>query len=199
MAQPRQVPPQATIADFDRFMERREDDFFELVDGTIVAMSNSTESHEQIVLSIAAAIRPVGDRRGCRTYAGGVRVQRSEEVNDSNKLRPDVVVKCSPRTNRTFITDPVIVVEVLSPSTLDRDRGPKLTFYKTLPSLQHIALVYQDQMRIEHYRRTDDGWTLEILTMGEQHLQFDAIEFEIALNDVYYDIDFGSVEISRIE
>ncbi|MDQ2805094.1 MAG: Uma2 family endonuclease [Pseudomonadota bacterium] len=47
------------------------------------------------------------------------------------------------------------LVVVLSPSTIDTDRGEKLRFYKALPTLRHIALVYQDQMHVEHYRRTD--------------------------------------------
>ena len=50
------------------------------------------------------------------------------------KFRPDIVVRSGPPSNNTFITDPVVVVEVLSPSTMDRDRGRKLQFYKELPT-----------------------------------------------------------------
>ena len=79
--------------------------------------------------------------------------QRSASGID--KTRPDIVVRCGPAdSTRTFITDPLIVVEVLSPSAIDVDRGAKLDFYKAIPTMMHIALVYQDQMRVEHYRRT---------------------------------------------
>ena len=48
-------------------------------------------------------------------------------------------------------------------------------FYKALPTLRHIALVYQDQMRVEHYRKTDLGWELETLTHADDVLLFDAL------------------------
>ncbi len=64
---------------------------------------------------------------------------------------------------------------------MDVDRGEKLRFYKALPTLRHIALVYQDQMRVEHYRKTDLGWELETLTHAEDVLLLDALAFTIAL------------------
>jgi Uma2 family endonuclease len=81
------------------------------------------------------------------------------------------------------------VVEVLSPSTIDVDRGEKLQFYKALPTLRHIALVYQDQMRVEHYRKTDLGWELETLTHADDVLLFDALAFTIALDSIYFGIE----------
>ncbi len=65
---------------------------------------------------------------------------------------PDIMVRCGPRRDRNFAMDPTVVVEVLLRSTMVRDRGAKFDFYRSLPTLQHIALVYQDQMRVEHYR-----------------------------------------------
>ena len=75
-------------------------------------------------------------------------VQASSHSAGRGKFRPDMVVRCGPSGNRTFMTDPIIIVEVLSPSTFDRDRGPKLEFYKGLPTVQHIVLAYADQMRL---------------------------------------------------
>ena len=92
--------------------------------------------------------------------------------------RPDVVVRCGRVGTRNFITDPLVVVEVLSPSTIDVDRGDKLQFYKAQPTLRHIALVYQDQMRVEHYRKTDLGWELETLTHADDVLYFEALAFQ---------------------
>ena len=103
------------------------------------------------------------DARGCRTYIGGMRLQCSADVSGSGKPRPDVVVRCGPAGNATFITDPLLLVEVLSPSSMDIDRGRKLEFYKSLPTLRHVALIYQDQMRIEHYHRGETGWELDVL------------------------------------
>ena len=84
-------------------------------------------------------------------------VQATASSTGRHKFRPDIVVRSGPPSNNTFITDPVVVVEVLSPSTMDRDRGRKLQFYKEPPTMQHIVLAYADQMRVEHYFRTENG------------------------------------------
>ena len=84
----------------------------------------------------------------------------------------------------------MVVVEVLSPSTIDVDRGPKLDFYKSLPTLRHIAFVYQDQMRVEHYRRGEQGFELEVLTQPGQALVFEAIECRMDVARIYFDVTF---------
>lgn len=178
------------IETFDAFVAAQADTaLFELVDGVIVMMANPTETHEQIAGNIGAPLKLAMDRRGCRSYQGGIRVQRSDDKQATDKTRPDVVVRCGPFTGRTFITDPLVVVEVLSPSTIDVDRGSKLEFYKSLPTVRHIALVYQDQMRVEHYRRTETGFDLQALKLPADVLHFEAIEFGITLATVYFGVE----------
>jgi len=81
---------------------------------------------------------------------------------------------------------------------MDFDRGAKLRFYKTaLPMLQHIALVYQDQVRVEHIRRTDTGWITEALVTNDAVLRFDAVGFEIGVAEIYAGVDFGGGVASR--
>ena len=178
-----------TIAEYDRFAEAQHDDReWELVDGELVMMSEPTENHEQIAGNVGAPLKLAMDAVGCRSYQGGMRVQRSSDSRGRDKTRPDIVVRCGPRQNQTYLTDPLVVVEVLSPSTMDHDRGGKLKFYKSLPTLRHIALIYQDQMRVEHYERTDEGWRLEVLVSPDAILELDAVGFEIDLDRVYFDV-----------
>ena len=182
-------PDPVTIEAFDFFVESQADTaVFELVDGVIVMMSNPTETHEQITGNIGAPLKLAMDVRGCRTYQGGMRVQRADRNDGTDKTKPDVVVRCGPRSARTFITDPLVIVEVLSPSTIDIDRGRKLEFYKSLPTVRHIALVYQDQMRVEHYRRGETGFELEVLKAGDDVLHFEAVDFRLDLAKVYFDV-----------
>ena len=144
-----------TIAEFDEFVESVADGKrYELFDGAPVLMSNPNETHEQIVGNIGAPLKLAMDKRRCRTHLGGMMVQASTNSTGPDKFRPDVVVRCGPPSSNTFITDPIVVVEVLSPSTMDRDRGRKLQFYKDLPTMQHIVLAYADQMRVERQA----GW-----------------------------------------
>jgi Uma2 family endonuclease len=137
-------PEPVTIEAFDNFVSAQADvTLFELVEGVIVMMTNPTETHEQITSNIGAPLKLAMDPRGCRTYQGGIRVQRSDDARDTDKPRPDIVVRCGAVGSKTYITDPLVVVEVLSPSTIDVGRGPKLDFYKSLPTIRHIAFVYQ--------------------------------------------------------
>ena len=178
-----------TIEAFDGFVAAQADaTLFELVEGVIVMMTNPTEVHEQITANIGAPLKLAMDPRGCRTYQGGIRVQRSDDSRDTDKPRPDIVVRCGAVGSKTYITDPLVVVEVLSPSTIDVDRGPKLDFYKSLPTIRHIAFVYQDQTRVEHYRRAEQGFELEVLTRPEDIVHFEAVEFRIALARIYFDV-----------
>ena len=192
------VEPPVTIAGFDAFLDgQRDASLWELAGGRIVAMTNPTEDHEQIAGNIGAPLKLAMDPRNCRTYQGGIRVQRSDDSRGMDKPRPDIVVRCGPSAGKTWITDPLVIVEVLSPSTIDVDRGDKLRFYKSLPTLRHIALVYQDQPRIEHYRRTDIGWELETLTGLNDRLQFDALAFEIVLETVYFGVAMARAHSPR--
>jgi Uma2 family endonuclease len=182
-------PEPVTVEAFDAFVEAQADTaLFELVEGVIVMMTNPTEVHEQIAANIGAPLKLAMDARGCRTYQGGMRVQRSDDPRDTDKTRPDVVVRCGAIGTKNYITDPLVVIEVLSPSTIDIDRGPKLDFYKSLPTIRHIALVYQDQMRVEHYRRAEQGFELEVLKHPDDVLHFEAVEFRIDLSRVYFDV-----------
>jgi Uma2 family endonuclease len=182
-------PEPVTVEAFDRFVEAQADTtLFELVEGVIVMMTNPTETHEQIAANIGAPLKLAMDARGCRTYQGGMRVQHSDDPRDTDKTRPDVVVRCGALGTRNYITDPLVVIEVLSASTIDIDRGPKLDFYKSLPTVRHAALAYQDQVRVEHYRRGEQGFELDVLKRPDDALHFEAVEFRIDLARVYFDV-----------
>jgi Uma2 family endonuclease len=187
-----------TIPEFDAFVESMaEGKNFELFDGTPLLMSNPGETHEQIASNIGANLKLAMDKRGCRTYQGGMMVQASANSTGRDKFRPDVVVRCGPPSNNTFITDPIVVVEVLSPSTIERDRGPKLEFYKNLPTVQHVVLAYTDQMRVEHYFRVANGWEMKVLPTPESILELEAVEFSMDLEAVYFDVPFDKAPRPR--
>ena len=84
----------------------------------------------------------------------------------------DLAVTCAGVTGRQFITKPILIVEVLSPSTAATDRDRKLPDYCTIPSLQDILAVSSSERRMEHFRREPDGWKIQDLRgAGTLHLQ----------------------------
>jgi Uma2 family endonuclease len=180
-----------TIAGYDAFVAGIADDReFELVDGELVMMADPTQTHEQIAANIGAPLKLAMDRRGCRTYQGGMRVQRDHDSSARDKYRPDVLVRRGAYENTTYGIDPIVIVEVLSPSTIDNDRGRKLRFYKSMPTAMHIVLAYSDQMRVEHYSRAPDGWQLGALTLPTEQLVLAAVDFSIDLGRIYFDLPF---------
>ena len=131
-----------TVVDYEAFVAARPDDErWELVGGAIVPMPEATEDHQQIAGGIFARLRLAMNAAGCPVYADGMRVQCSDDRGEDTAAIPDIVVRCGPRRDRSFVPDPVAVVEVLSRSTMRHDRAAKFDFYRSLPTLQHIVLV----------------------------------------------------------
>ena len=186
-----------TVAEFDDFVERQGDDasLYELIGGVVFMMTNPTRRHGKIVANIGWHLKGAMDKRGCETFIGDVRIQRDEDIRGLDKPKPDLLVRCgrsdASRDRLNYVTDPVVVVEALSPSTMDVDRGPKLDFYKSLPSLQHIVIAYQDQVRIEHYRREGERWTMDALTKPEAALGLAAVDFTMTVAEAYFDVSLG--------
>ena len=105
---------------------------------------------------------------------------------------PDLVVSCQPREPVFYyVTEPALIVEVLSPSTEARDRLDKRVAYQTLKSLQEYALIAQDKISVEIIRRVADGWEVERCSHGDV-LQFKSVNFICGVEAIYEDVLRGS-------
>jgi Uma2 family endonuclease len=153
----------------------------ELVDGRIVSMAPPSESHAAIVsnltIQIGAQLRPP-----CRVLGEfGVRL----EGRDDSFYQFDLAVTCAPaEATRRYVVDPVLIVEVLSPSTQLHDRGRKLDDYRQLPSVDEILLVASEQRHVQHWRRDGPRWIVEDL-IGDADLRLAAIPGPIPLAALY--------------
>ncbi len=182
------VEPPIAIAEFDAFLEAQVDDgtIWELIDGHILAMTYPNATHGQIALNLGTSLKPIAEPLGCRVNIGGMRVQVAKDLAGIDKTLPDVTVWCGASSGaETWITDPTAIVEVLSPSSMDFDRGDKLRFYKSLETLKDVVVVYQDQVRVEHYRREGEGWVMAVLTSLASSLQMTGLAFSMTLDAVY--------------
>ena len=108
-----------------------------------------------------------------------------------NFLSPDVTVSCVPESGRT-LRHPVLIIEILSPSTANVDRGEKWTLYRTLESLRHYLLIEQHRMAAELLSRNDaaDAWTLSLHEGADAVLRLDALDVSLPLSELYRGIDF---------
>ena len=175
-----------TIAEFDAFTHAQLDSGrWELVDGHILAMTNPNEDYSQSAYPIGAAQRDAARRQGCRVNIGGPRVQASADAMERWPPIPDITVRCGERVTRHWITDPVIVVGVPSPSTMDCDRGAKLR------PLQAIAIHARRRVGVSGrgprgtLRRDGADWTMAPLTRAADTLTFAGLTASMNLAEIH--------------
>jgi Uma2 family endonuclease len=165
----------------------------ELIDGQLVAMAGGTPEHNQLAANTLL-------RLGMALLSGPCRVTNSDQkvhvydpqADDDPGLYPDVSVYCGPRqrsaTVPTALTNPTLLVEVLSDSTEATDRGRKFALYSALESLQHYLLLSTDRVAAELYSRNDDSsWTLRRYGPGDT-VPLPAIEAQLLVDDLYDDV-----------
>jgi Uma2 family endonuclease len=171
-----------TVAEFLTWNDGT-DTRYELIDGRPVAMAPVTAGHSIIAVNLGHALR---SRLKAPCYAGSeAGVARPDR--DDTFYEADIVVSCTPVTPGTaVIPDPVVVIEVLSPSTVEHDRGGKLFDYRRIPSVQEIALVASEQRHVEIWRRRGAKWEVEDL-IGDAALKLEAVGVEIPFAALYAD------------
>jgi Uma2 family endonuclease len=177
----KQKPHYNVAAFIEYIMPFPDHERWELLDGEPVLMSPQSERHQRVVSNLLAKCRALGQRKGCAEYPGlGV---LNDDVGDYAPI-PDVLVRCGPVGKGGYVTDPVLVAEVLSPSTAANDQGRKLEFYKTIASLRTILIIDPEDRRVENWTRHDNGWSKKI-TLGAGTVPLAALDSEIKLAEIY--------------
>lgn len=151
--------------------------------GTIIAMAGASQDHIDIVDNVIFAIRQRLTNKACRTAAHDLRVK-----TETSYVYPDVVVTCGERayTDSDCLTNPLIIVEVLSPSTEKADRGWKLTAYRSIATVQEIVYIHQDQTIVERYHRLDsERWLHDIYIHLDQALLLESLQISIPVREIY--------------
>jgi Uma2 family endonuclease len=166
---------------FDDGTDRR----FELIDGAVVAMAPPNPEHGAVVINLGAEIR-ARLRPPCRVVgeAGIVVGDRADTY-----FQADLAVSCAPpdRAARA-LAEPRLIVEVLSRSTASHDRGTKLDAYRSIASVEAIALVHADQRRVELWRRDGPRWIVEDL-IGDAELVLPLLAEPIPLAGIYENVE----------
>jgi len=159
----------------------------EFHDGEIFAMTGARRIHGRVVSNLSRRLSEALDGSPCQVFSEGMKVQ----VGDDTILYPDVFVTCDRGDLATeqIFRAPMLVVEVLSPSTQSYDRSRKFAFYRRIPALQEYMLVDPDTRRVEAFRRNaDDQWVLHDMSDGDV-LEAASVGARITLSDVFDGID----------
>jgi Uma2 family endonuclease len=157
-----------TVPEFLSWVETQDRGRFELVRGDVVAMAPERAEHVQAKLAAAVALREAVRRAGvdCQAFVEGLSVVSDDETT----YVPDALVTCGAVVARSSLVapHPVIVVEVLSPSSARIDTTTKLADYFRVPGLIHYLVIDLGRRHAVHYRRLADGtFTHAIVRDGE--------------------------------
>jgi Uma2 family endonuclease len=138
-------------------MAQLEGERYELVAGEVVVMSPERVGHARVKHRVARCLEDAIAAAGltCEALPDGMSV----EIEEGTVYEPDALVRCGDRIpdEAVKITDPVIVVEVLSPSSRARDAGAKLEDYFRLPSVRHYLIIKTENRSVIHHRKDDAG------------------------------------------
>jgi Uma2 family endonuclease len=173
------MPLRLTREEFHRWAEGQRGRF-ERVAGEPVAMSPERAQHVRLKNRVWAALDRAVRQAGldCEALGDGITV----EVDADTDYEPDAVVNCGPRLqpDATAATNPVIVVEVVSPATQSIDTGEKLADYFRVPSIQHYLIVRARRREIIHHRRSGDAVVSDAVNVGVIKLDPPGISLDVA-------------------
>ena len=164
----------------------------EFINGRVLAMAGATPAHNEINYNFNQVIGPVLRKRSCKGYIGDQRVQTK---NRSGYLYPDTVAACGPvfnnEANPSSLTNPLLIVEVTSASTAERDHYEKFTLYRQTESLRQYLMLNSEEVHAELYTLDDLGrWIFTETRDPAAMLDLNSIGCQVPLAGVYADVSF---------
>jgi Uma2 family endonuclease len=180
-------------------LEREAEYKSEYIDGQIYLMTGASRAHNTITLNLGRELSSLLLGNPCEVYASDMRVKVGPT---GTYTYPDLVAVCDEPVFEDgqvdTLTNPTVIIEVLSPSTELYDRGGKFARYRRIESLMEYVLVSQDKVLVEHYVRQDNArsqWVLREIDNIEDKLSLASIGCEVALSAIYIKVQFPAMEI----
>ncbi|BDI14430.1 hypothetical protein ANSO36C_02320 [Nostoc cf. commune SO-36] len=165
-------------------------------DGEIIPMTGGTTNHNNIAGNFYKKFPLTVQGQDYEIYIGDVKLSIFRyRIN----TYPDVmVIKGKPiyeGTGKTIITNPLLIVEVLSNSTKNYDKTDKFKYYRSIPGFQEYIMIDQYSFAVEQFAKQAEGqWIFKEYEGEDAVLVLDSIDFQIALRDIYERVDFELIE-----
>lgn len=158
----------------------------EYYDGQIFAMAGASLQHNRITANLLSFIRPALRDRGCEAFGSDLRVQTPGGLF----TYPDLSVVCGEplliQGRPDTLTNPVVLIEVLSDATREYDHGQKFALYKEIPTLREYALVEQDEPLVGTFRSSSEHtWETRHYDNLDSAIVLESIEGTIPLREIY--------------
>ena len=157
---------------------------YELIDGFPVAMAPPARAHGILCARLGGLIdAALRSRRPC---AAQIEAGIARGDHEDSFYVADVAVSCQPyRQGEQLVQDPILIVEILSPSTERSDRRLKLPAYQEIDSVREILLIDADSHHAEVYRRDNSRWGIELVRGAEATLYLRSIELQLSMSELY--------------
>jgi Uma2 family endonuclease len=157
----------------------------EFYDGQIFAMAGASLQHNDIAANLVSSIRPALVPQGCRTFGSDLRVQTPAGLF----TYPDLSIVCGDplliQGRPDTLTNPILLLEILSDATREYDRGEKFTLYREIPSLREYVIVEQTEPLVETFRWANGAWLPHRFDRMEATAVFESIGVQIPMKDIY--------------
>ncbi len=162
-------------------------------DGKIVPMTGGTTNHNEIAGNFYANFKLQMRGKNYKIYMGDVKlwIPRYRIYTYPDEM----VIEGKPKyegTGNIIVTNPLMIIEVLSKSTENYDRTTKFRYYRSIPELKEYIMIDQYEYFVEQFAKNSQGqWVLTEYESADSVLFLQSIEFQIPFNDVYEGVEFG--------
>jgi Uma2 family endonuclease len=168
-------------------LEAEAEQRYEFVDGVVYAMAGGTPEHSRLAIGVASELRAALVGLGYAVYGSDLKIR----IDATNRTTyADVAIVCGPEVTSAIdphaITNPTVIIEVLSPSTEASDRGEKWRHYQRLASLREYVLVSQGEPYVEVFRREGEEWVLRTFVAG-QSVELPSQGVRVSVDAIYAD------------
>ena len=185
---------QMSVEEYLVFVEDNED-WYEYIDGELIPMTGGKLNHFVIITNVVGKIGNLLADSDCQVLTSGMLVKAGE----TRLVAPDVSVVCgAPVTeaNTRLLLNPILVVEVTSPSSIDYDRVIKREYYRAVDSIEAYLVVDQHRALVELYTRTQEGWHLQQFVDMDAVVPLEMLSCSLPLAEVYRGITFEAAASS---
>ncbi|MGK7921557.1 MAG: Uma2 family endonuclease [Trichodesmium sp.] len=173
-------------------LEKKAEYKHEYRDGKIILITGGTTNHNKITGNFSFYFKLAKRGENYEIFMGDVRLwvedYRLYTYPDFMVISGEIIYHGS---GITTVTNPLLIVEVLSKSTKDYDRGDKFKYYRSIPSLKEYIMIDQYSFHVEQFAKNYEGkWVLTEYDSEAVELKLESIDFQIGLKDIYEGINF---------
>lgn len=160
----------------------------EYVEGEVYAMAGTSDNHSRIAINITTALSIHLRDSDCEPFAGETKVRVTKNVY----YYPDILVSCEENPEDPYFRNqPILIIEVTSPSTKHIDRREKLLFYQQMPSVQEYVVIDQHRINIEiHRRQPNGGWITYYFDKDDEEIEFQSVGLTLPIAEIYRRVRF---------